>query len=166
MNALTDKATAICDTYERSAEELSLSVLKTRVAAAWIWTQPSACNVFVGLFVCLGFSSHSRIFHSFGDVTNTGEGLQMLTYSLHLWPMSSKGSLKCHTYCDTDLLFIMVIPKDPHSHLLPSVWQWRYHYPFLQCRSVPTRDRSPFSRLRGKRSSTEPQRQSHSRWTL
>ena len=74
----------------------------------------------------------------------------MLTYSLHLWPMSSEGSLKCHTHCDTDLLYLMVIPKDPwHSHLLLSVWQWRCHYPFLQCRSVPTRDRSPFSHMRG-----------------
>ena len=47
------------------------------------------------LFVCLfiwSFSSHSRIFHSFGDVTITGEGLQMLTYARHFWPSSSEGS--------------------------------------------------------------------------
>ena len=30
------------------------------------------------LFVCLGFSSHSRIFHSCKEFTITGEGLQML----------------------------------------------------------------------------------------
>ena len=42
------------------------------------------------LFVWLRFLSHSRIFHSFGDATITGEGLQILTsYS---WPLSSEGS--------------------------------------------------------------------------
>ena len=39
---------------------------------------------------------------------------------LHVWPLSSKGSLECHTYCDTGHPFIMVIFEDPwHSH------QWR-----------------------------------------
>ena len=33
---------------------------------------------FLFLFVCLGFSSHSN-FHSYGDVTIAGEGLQILT---------------------------------------------------------------------------------------
>ena len=41
-------------------------------------------------FACL---SHSRIFHSYGDVTTTGEGLQILTYARHLWPLSSEDSL-------------------------------------------------------------------------
>ena len=27
----------------------------------------------------------------------TGEGLQILTYARHLWPLSSEGSLACHT---------------------------------------------------------------------
>ena len=35
--------------------------------------------VFLNLLVW-GLSSHSRIFHSYGDVTITGEGLQILTY--------------------------------------------------------------------------------------
>ena len=39
-------------------------------------------NMCVYLFVW-GFSSHSNIFHSFGDVIITGEGLQMLTYAQH-----------------------------------------------------------------------------------
>ena len=47
------------------------------------------------------FSSHSIIFHSFGDVTIAGKGLQILTYAGHLWPLSSEGSLACKTYCDT-----------------------------------------------------------------
>ena len=46
------------------------------------------------LFVCLfvwGFSSHSRIFHSYRDVTITGEGLNILTYasSYQLWYITS-----------------------------------------------------------------------------
>ena len=38
--------------------------------------------VFLGFFVW-SFSSQSRIFHSFGDVTIAGEGLQILTYARH-----------------------------------------------------------------------------------
>ena len=33
-----------------------------------------------------GLLSHSRIFHSFGDVTITGEGLQILPYARHSLP--------------------------------------------------------------------------------
>ena len=39
-----------------------------------------------------GFSSHSGICQPFGDVTITGEGLHMLTYTRHTWPLSSGGS--------------------------------------------------------------------------
>ena len=73
-------------------------------------------NRFVCLFVCLfvwSLSSHSRIFHSYGDVTIAGEGLQILIYARNLWPLSSEGSLTCHTCCDTGLPFIMVISEDP-----------------------------------------------------
>ena len=60
----------------------------------------------VWIELCLfvwGFTSHSRIFHSYGDVTITGEGF-----------------LACHTYCDTGYPFIIVISEDPwHSRLLP-----------------------------------------------
>ena len=44
-----------------------------------------------------GFSYHSRIFHSYGDVTITSEGLQILNYARHSWLLSSEGSLACHT---------------------------------------------------------------------
>ena len=87
-------------------------------------------KVFVYLFGVYR-PGHSRIFHSYGDVIIAGEGLQILTYARHSWPLSSEGSLTCHTYCDTGLPFIMVISEDPwHSHLLPSVWQWSCHYLF------------------------------------
>ena len=61
------------------------------------------------LFVCLVFFLFGvyhpplRIFHSYGDVTIAGEGQQTLTYDWHSWPLSSEGSLTCHTYCDTGL---------------------------------------------------------------
>ena len=49
-------------------------------------------------------------FHSFGDVTlSTGQRLKFA-----IWPLSSEGSLACHTYCDTRHLFIMVI-SDRHG---------------------------------------------------
>ena len=101
------------------------------------------------------FLSHSRIFHSNGDVNIAGEGLQILTYARHSWPLSSEGSLTCHTYCDTGLPLIMVISEDPlHSHLLPSVWQWSCHYLLLRLRSVATADRNTISRMRGERSTS------------
>ena len=63
------------------------------------WVQTVFWRVFVCLFVVWGLSSHSRMFHSYGDVIMTGEGLQMLTYARHSWPLSSEGSLTCHTHC-------------------------------------------------------------------
>ena len=51
--------------------------------------------------------------HLYRDVTITCEGLQFLTYARHLRPLSSEGSLSCHTYCDTGHPFKMVIREDP-----------------------------------------------------
>ena len=50
--------------------------------------------IFFGLF---GVLRHSGIFHACGDVTITVEGLQILTYARHSWPLSSKGYIACHT---------------------------------------------------------------------
>ena len=70
-------------------------------------------NVCFVFFFCLfGVLSHSRIFHSYGDVTIDGEGLQIFTYALHSWSLSSEGSLACQAYCDTEHAFIMVIFED------------------------------------------------------
>ena len=67
-------------------------------------------NQIVCLFVC-GFSSHSIIFHSYGYVTMTSEGLQILTYTQQLWPLSSEDSLTCHNYFDTGHPFIMIFSE-------------------------------------------------------
>ena len=74
---------------------------------------------YVCLFVTL------KNFSFYGDVTIACEGMQILTYAWHSWPLSSEGSLVCHIYCDTEHPFIMVISEDLwHSHLLPSIWHW------------------------------------------
>ena len=74
----------------------------------------------LGLFVW-SFLSISRIFHSFGDVTITGEGLQILTYTRH--SLSSEGSSACLTYCQRgnpfqfhDLQGRVVILRCGHIH--------------------------------------------------
>ena len=76
--------------------------------------------------ICLfvwGFSSHLRIFHSYWDDSIACEGVQILTYARHSWPLSSEGSLACHTYFVTGHPFIMFTSEDPwQSHLLLSVW--------------------------------------------
>ena len=121
-------------------------------------------NVLLTGIVCMfiwSLWSHSRIFHSYGNVTIAGEELQILTYARHSWPLSSEGliSLTCHTHWDAGLPFIMVISEDPcHSHLMPSVWQWSCHYVFLRLRSVATGDRTSISRMRDERSTSTPPR--------
>ena len=94
-------------------------------------------------FVC-DFSSHWRIFCSFGDFTIEGKGLQILTYARHSLAFCSEGSLACHTYCDTGHPFIMVISEHPwHSHLFLIVWQWSCNCLFLRLRSVVSEIRTP-----------------------
>ena len=101
-----------------------------------MWCPLANQDVFIGL---LGVyrPTRSRIFHSYGDVTITGEGLQILTYARHSWPMSSEGSLRCCTYCDMGHPFIMVISEDPwHLHLLLNVKQWSANHDVMEpCQS-------------------------------
>ena len=60
-----------------------------------------------------------------------------LTYSRHLWPLNSGGSLACYSHCDTGHPFIMVFSEDKwHSSLLPRVKHGSCNYLFLRLRSV------------------------------
>ena len=59
------------------------------------------CFVLFCLSVCLSLPVPLETIHSYGDVTTTGWGVQSLTYSWHSWPLSTEGSLACHTYWDT-----------------------------------------------------------------
>ena len=64
----------------------------------------SLCIHSMNEFVCLsvwGFSSTLEFFTSIRDIIIAGEGLHVLTCARHSWPLSSEGSLVCHTYCDT-----------------------------------------------------------------
>ena len=73
--------------------------------------------------VCLfvwRFSSHMRIFHSYGGITITGERAANFELCLHLWPLSSEDSLACHTVYNGHL-------RGPW-HLMPSIWQWNCHF--------------------------------------
>jgi hypothetical protein len=60
------------------------------------------------------FTSRSRIFHLYKDVTITGEGLQNLDlkYARRSRPLSREGSLSCHTYFDTRTRFFRSHSKD------------------------------------------------------
>ena len=80
-------------------------------AIRWLWGVYSVI-VTIYLMIVWSFSSHSKIFHSFGDVTIAGEGLHILTYVQHSWPLSSEGSLACHTYWEMGHPFIII-----NSHL-------------------------------------------------
>ena len=79
----------------------------------WILTKDNPSCMWLIVY-CL--SSHSRIFHSYGDVTITGERLQILTYTRRLRPLSSEGSLACHTCCDTGHPFLRSSPRTRDIH--------------------------------------------------
>ena len=81
--------------------------LKNLHLLPWPSSKQTSC-----LFVLGGFHVPLESFHSYGDVNITSEGLQILTYARHSWPLCSEGSLACHTYCDTGHPFIMVISED------------------------------------------------------
>ena len=104
------------------------------------------------LFVCLDFLSHSRIFHSFGEVNTFGEGQPILTYARHLWPLSTEGSIACHTYCDTGHLFIMIISKGVWHFLCQSFGSWAVFTCLNDIRLSRLGFEHPTYRLRGERS--------------
>ena len=58
------------------------------------------------ILVCLfgGFSSHSQVFHSYGDLIITVEGLQMFSYTRHSWQLSSKCYLRATASVTRDFL--------------------------------------------------------------
>ena len=53
---------------------------------------PFAWKLWMLLRSLFVWSSHSKIFHSYCDVTVTGEALQILTYVQHSRPLNSEGS--------------------------------------------------------------------------
>ena len=70
---------------------------KAGVAVRWSF-DAHAEGLMFEFSVCLfvrGFSSHSGSFLLYGDVTITGEGLQILTFVRHLWPRDTGHPLKC-----------------------------------------------------------------------
>ena len=85
--AVTDNPMSVVHVFVRKLFTFSTSFPDTNFNQNWHAKCFDEC-----LFVCLRFSFISRIFHSFGDVTITGERLQILIFSRHLWPLSSEGS--------------------------------------------------------------------------
>ena len=57
-----------------------------------IWPKTSLSFVCLGIFIPL-----EKCSIIYGNVTITGEGLQILIYARHLLPLSSEDSLACHT---------------------------------------------------------------------
>ena len=72
---------------------------KVKILLTFSITANFPCKYFMLIsfiwFIC---TSNSKIFHSYEDVTITGEWRHILTYARHSWPLSSDGSLACHTY--------------------------------------------------------------------
>ena len=99
-----------------------------KLAKCILWWRGIICwpdkswSLFVCLFVCLACFAPLENFSLIKRRQHYREGLHILSYARHSWPLNSGGSLACHTYCDTGRPFIMVISNDSwHSHLLPSV---------------------------------------------
>ena len=98
---------------------------QTKIRPKTRWGDSKLIGLVLFLFVCLfvAFRPTREFF------TYIGEGLQILTYVLHSWPLKSEGSLACHTFCDTRYPFIM-------GHLRGPVTLAPIAYLFLRLRSV------------------------------
>ena len=74
------------------------------------------------LFVCLSFFVPRKIVHSYGYVTITDDGLQILTnmYAWYLRPLSSEDFLACHTYCHIRLKWSS--PRTRYTHTFCSAF--------------------------------------------
>ena len=82
----------------------------TRVYKNWIRYINTIITLF--LLVRLEFQCYSRFFTPiYGEVTITGEWLQILTLTRHTWQLNSDLSLACHACCYTGHPFIMVISE-------------------------------------------------------
>ena len=106
------------------------------------------------LFVCLVgfFSSHSRMFYSYVNVNNTGEGLQILTYTRYSEPLSSEGSLACHANCDTLHSFTWLSQRNRDTLICCQEFISGAIATCFNDQSVVTRDRTPISCMRGESS--------------
>ena len=72
-------------------------------------------NLYHSFFLFVwGLTFYSKKFRSYGDVTSTGERLQILTYARHSQPLSSEGSLACHNDCVLSVYDGHL--RGPHTH--------------------------------------------------
>jgi hypothetical protein len=80
--------------------------------------------------IMYGFTSRSRLFHLYGDVTIAGEGLLNLGLCSALRVLSREGCLSCHTYCDIGPWFFRSRPKDHpiQSPFTTHEGMWRIYY--------------------------------------
>ena len=75
------------------------------------------------------------------------------THGHWAWPLSSEGSLACHTFCDMEHPFKIVISEDPwHSHLLPTFSSGAVTTCFYDLGLSWLEFEQPTFRLQGKRS--------------
>ena len=88
--------------------------------------------LFVCLFICLGFFFPLKIFHSYGDVTISGDELQSFDFCSALMAFEQWGFFSV-PHLHGASVYNMVNSEDPwHSQPLPSVKQWGFHYLFLR----------------------------------
>ena len=139
-------------------KDLRILQNRDRVHRFWWWQtsipshQDESCQHYANIrliyvnmqrFVC-GFTSLPKIFHSYGDVTITSEGLHILTFSRHSWPLINEGSLACHTYCDTVHHLRGPVTLPPVA--VRSIVELSL---LSRLRSVATEDRTRIVRMRG-----------------
>ena len=97
--------------------EWSLTIIKVLNSSNTRWHLSR-----IRLFVCVEFIIPLENFSLIWRHHHYRWRAANLTCTRHSWPLSSEGSLACHTFCDTGHPFIKVISKHSwHSHLLQSV---------------------------------------------
>ena len=146
----------MCDGYQNRPKDSTAPGPRPPVLMRWQTSisshQDESCQHYVNIrliyvnmqrFVC-GFTSLPKIFHSYGDVTITSEGLHILTFSRHSWPLINEGSLACHTYCDTVHHLRGPVTLPPVA--VRSIVELSL---LSRLRSVATEDRTRIVRMRG-----------------
>ena len=100
------------------------------------------------VFMIVNHSKQTIFWGLIGVFRPTGEGLQIMTYTRHSWPLSSEGSLACHTYWDREHPCIMVIWHTPVFEFLAVELLLLGLTTYVWC----DRGLTPISRMRGERS--------------
>ena len=90
QKAKVDRYNKLCNSFPPISNSIPwFTYLVSQIAICSFNLHNSFTRITTPLFsIAWIFPSHWRIFHSYVDITIKGDGLKILTYARHLWPLS------------------------------------------------------------------------------